>query len=74
MNYTLRGDVFIWIWWIMVEALPIGDVVGRRLIYNGMCFCSIKWETNMRQFVSCWVARMVWKVINEMWVSLNKVA
>ena len=49
----------------MVGAYSFGDNLSQRRIVNEMCFfCSIEVENTMHQFVSCPIARMVWKVIN----------
>ena len=65
----LRGKVFIWR--VMVGALPLGDALKKRNITKGSCFfCLVELEHSRHRFISCPMARMVWRCINLVWMSL----
>ena len=58
----------------MVVALSFGDALNKRSIARGMHFsCSMELEHSRHRFVSCPMARMVWRCINLVWMSLTGV-
>ena len=69
----LQGKVFIWR--VMVRALPLGDTLKKRNITKGSCFfCLVELEHSRHRFISCPMARMVWRCINLVWMSLTGVS
>ena len=55
----------------MVGVLPLGDALNKTNSVRGMCFsCLVELEHSKHRFLSCPTARMVWRCINLVWMSL----
>ena len=53
------------IWRVMGGVLPLGDAFKKRIIARRTCFfLSLELEASMHSFLSCTMARMVWRCIN----------
>ena len=65
----LRAKVFIW-----RVIITIGGYIKKRNVVRGMCFfCSVELEHSRHRFLSCQMARMVWRCINLECMSLTGV-
>ena len=64
----LQAKVFIWR--VMVGALPMRNTLNKRKVSSGMCFfCLAKLEHSKQWFVSCIMCRIFWKAyIFSLWL------
>ena len=67
----LRPKVFIWR--VMVGALPLGDALKKNISKRSCFFYSVELEHNMHRFTPCPMAMMVWRCISLLWMSLTRV-
>ena len=67
----VRGKLFIWR--VMVGALPLGDALKKNISKRSCFFYSVELEHNMHRFTPCPMAMMVWRCISLLWMSLTRV-
>ena len=67
----LRVKEFIWR--VRVGALPLGDALkkSRNITKGSHFFCSMELEHSRHRFLSRPMARMVWRCISLVWMSLT---
>ena len=52
----------------------MGYTLKKRNITKGLCFfCSVELEHSRHRFILCLMARMVWRCISLVWMSLTRV-
>ena len=62
----------MFLWRVIVGGLPLAMALKRRHISNGTCFfCAVVEEDARHKFITCPVAKAIWIVISQIWVSIT---
>ena len=80
LNIELGYQIRFWIhgtnvflWRAIVGGLPLAMTLKRRHVSNGKClFCTVVDEDVGHRFITCPVAKVVWVMISQIWVSITR--
>ena len=65
----------MFLWRVIIGGFPLGDALVCQRITNGTCFfCTMELEHSRYRFITCPIARDIWKFINAIWMSISSVA